>query len=359
MPPSSFLRLHKLLKLPFPELRLSILFDNYEQLSSCWEVLEELTSEDDNGCTWNYGIFLKVDSGYNRAGLHPTESISLQDMIVVATNLKVSGLASFRGVYTHAGHSYSGTNPEDAMWSLADEIKCGLDVLLMDIEGYEAGDEVTVSVGASPTALALGNLLHGVEGLGNSTSLSYLQRELKRARDTKHVKIEIHAGVYTILDLQQVATNVLSVPRAIGLKDIALTILAEVASVYHRRSEALVNVGTTGIGREPGPSHSPENMWGLVSSWKEPTELLSGSAALLDDSGWVLKKISQEHGILAWKRSVGSETRLPLQIGHKVRIFPQHACIAGSGHGWYYVVDSDQHDGGEVVHDVWVRWRGW
>ncbi|RPB25065.1 hypothetical protein L211DRAFT_136235 [Terfezia boudieri ATCC MYA-4762] len=358
MPPSSFPRLHKLLKVPFPELRLSVLVDNYKQLSSCWELLEGLTSEKDNGSTWNYGIFVKVDSGYSRAGVHPTELVSLQNMIELATNLKDSGIASFRGVYTHAGHSYSGTNPEDAMWSLADEVKCGLDALQMDTEGREAGDEVTVSVGASPTALVLGNLLDGVEGFDNSTSFAYLQRELKRARDMKHVKIEIHAGVYTILDLQQVATNVLSVPRAIGLKDIALTILAEIASIYHRRSEALVNVGTTGIGREPGPSHCLENMWGLVSSWRELTGPLS-EAFPLDEGGWVLKRISQEHGILAWKPSVDSAARLSLEISQKIRIFPQHACIAGSGHGWYYVVDSDQPDGGNVVRDVWVRWRGW
>lgn len=358
MPPSAFPRLHKLIKAPFPKLRVSVLVDNYAQLSMAWTLLETLTSTEDNGTTWNYGIFLKVDSGYGRAGVHPTELASLQTMIELARNLQSSGVACFRGLYTHAGHSYASTKPDDALWALAEEIKCALDSLHMDMEGRENGDEVTISVGASPTALVLRNLLDASEELSNETSFAYLKQLLERAKELKRVKVEIHAGVYSILDLQQVATNVLSVPYTIGLKDIALTILAEVASSYVRRSEVLVNAGTTGIGREPGPKQGKDNMWGLVSDWIQTNEEGSkGSAAPLDDGGWVLKKLSQEHGILGWKAN--ATKKLELDIGHKVRIFPQHACIAGIGYGWYYVVDSDQPDGGNIVRDVWIRWRGW
>ena len=63
--------------------------------------------------------------------------------------------------------------------------------------------------------------------------------------------------------------------------------------------------------------------------------------------------VSQEHGVLKWVgegRGGGGE----VEVGGRVRVWPNHACIAGTGFGWYLVVD-----GGDVVVDVWVRWRGW
>lgn len=338
---------------------MSVLVDNYQQLSSSWTHLETLPSEEGTDNPLNYGIFIKLDSGYGRAGVHPTEVHSLQNMIELARNLQGSGIAQFRGLYTHAGQSYAGSKPDDALWALAEEIKCALDALTYDSDGLQHDDAVTISIGASPTALALGNLLETSEEVYSNISYAYLKQMLMQAKGLNRVEVEIHAGVYTILDLQQVATNVLSVPQPIGLDEIALTILGEVASVYPRRSEALVNVGTLGIGREPGPGHCLENMWGLVSYWTESRVREDGSdgSKLLEDGGWVLKKLSQEHGILAWKQNV--ENRLSLSIGQKVRIIPQHACIAGSGYGWYFVVDSDKPDGGNIVHDVWVRSRGW
>lgn len=357
--PSAFLRLLKLVKVPFPKVQVSVLVDNYQQLSSSWTHLEALPTGEGTDNTLSYGIFIKLDSGYGRAGVHPTETHSLQNMIELARNLQGSGIAQFRGLYTHAGHSYAGSKPDDALWALAEEIKCALDALTYDSDGIQHDDAVTISIGASPTALVLGNLLETSEEISSNISYAYLRQMLMQAKELKRVEVEIHAGVYTILDLQQIATNVISVPQTIGLDEIALTILGEVASVYPRRSEALVNVGTLGIGREPGPGHSLENLWGLVSNWIEPQgcEDGLGESKLLEDGGWVLKRLSQEHGILAWKQNV--EDRLSLRIGQKVRIIPQHACIAGAGHGWYFVVDSDKPDGGNIVHDVWIRSRGW
>jgi len=66
--------------------------------------------------------------------------------------------------------------------------------------------------------------------------------------------------------------------------------------------------------------------------------------------------VSQEHGILTWEGE-GPATR-ELKIGEKVMVWPNHACVAGSGFGWYFIVDSDSEDG-DLVRDIWVRCRGW
>jgi D-serine deaminase-like pyridoxal phosphate-dependent protein len=42
-----------------------------------------------------------------------------------------------------------------------------------------------------------------------------------------------------------------------------------------------------------------------------------------------------------------------------VKIWPNHACIAGAGYGWYLVVDSEREGNEDEIVDVWVRCRGW
>lgn len=88
--------------------------------------------------------------------------------------------------------------------------------------------------------------------------------------------------------------------------------------------------------------------------------------------GWRVQRISQEHGILTW-----TDTELPegedepgvtdkimkdlpkLKYGQRVRIWPNHSCIAGACYDWYLIVDSRREGKEDEVVDVWPRWRGW
>jgi D-serine deaminase-like pyridoxal phosphate-dependent protein len=167
--------------------------------------------------------------------------------------------------------------------------------------------------------------------------------------------IELHAGVYPILDMQQLATKSSPSSTSTGtankeksVSDIALTILAEVASVYPHRSppEALLAAGSLALGREPCKSYAG---WGVVTDWNIASEAEGGDRA----SGWTVARISQEHGILQ-----AGEGARGLVVGQRVRIWPNHACIAGAGFRYYLVVDSAVGSGDEVV-DVWGRCWGW
>lgn len=94
--------------------------------------------------------------------------------------------------------------------------------------------------------------------------------------------------------------------------------------------------------------------WGVVSPWPQssgPHYDPEGS-----QTGWIVGRISQEHGVLTWEGPT-EHIRL-LEIGEKLLVWPNHACIAGVNVGWYLVVDSDTGNP-ETVVDVWVRWRGW
>ena len=129
--------------------------------------------------------------------------------------------------------------------------------------------------------------------------------------------------------------------------------LVEVTSVYNERSkpEALVSAGSLTMGREPCKAYPG---WGIL------TPYLGNSSAkhIYDEqekTGWIVGRVSQEHGILTWEGERGECNELT--IGDKVMVWPNHACVAGAGFGWYVVVDSDGDS--EKVVDVWVRWRGW
>jgi D-serine ammonia-lyase len=72
--------------------------------------------------------------------------------------------------------------------------------------------------------------------------------------------------------------------------------------------------------------------------------------------GWHVGRISQEHGILVWS---GESHPEELSVGQKVRVWPNHACVAGAGFGWYLIVDETRVGREDEIIDVWPRWRGW
>lgn len=165
-------------------------------------------------------------------------------------------------------------------------------------------------------------------------------------------KIEIHAGVYCVLDLQQLATKALP-GSLLTWSDLALTVVAEVVSLYPGRGknntlEVLIGSGSLALAREPCKAYPG---WGILTPWNIKGAELDGGG-VEEHAGWQVEKISQEHGILSWKGEVGKEQ--VLEVGQKVSVWPNHACMTAACFAWYLIVD-----GGDDVVDVWPRWTGW
>lgn len=297
-------------------------------------------------------IFIKIDTGYHRAGVDANASLFEDIVNTISTESEPSGDGVLKGFYSHAGHSYSGDSEEAALELLTKEIEQSKTASTDAIGNRFGGRQFILSVGATPTAISVQNLFD--RNLASPES-SRLQEQLQKLEQTiTQIKrthtIELHAGVYTLLDLQQLATR--ARPHRAFL-DLGLSVLAEVASIYPEREtpEVLIAAGSLALGREPCKSYSG---WGIVAHW--------GMSAHHEEvhSGWIVNRVSQEHGILR-KESPQTHSSVPdLQIGQKVRIWPNHACIAGAGFGWYFVVDSSlPKDLRDIIVDIWVRWRGW
>ncbi|EXJ64194.1 hypothetical protein A1O7_00530 [Cladophialophora yegresii CBS 114405] len=289
-------------------------------------------------------VFVKTDAGYHRAGLAP-DSNEMVDLVRRVSTAEEQGDLILLGFYSHNSLSYGGSSPDDAM----DMLKVEIDVCRQASQHLRQSRQtpLLVSVGASPTALSLENILPSASA--STASANALKETLQLTKS--NLELEIHAGVYPIFDLQQVAASsrhFTTDPHDI----ISVSVLAEVCSLYPNRTEhpeALTSAGCLALAREPCKDYDG---WGVVSPWNMPKHY-----SIKRDERVVVSRISQEHGILAFEQG-SIQRHLPLEYGQKIRIWPNHACITLAMFGWYFVVDSDT-DSPDKVVDVYARWRGW
>lgn len=222
--------------------------------------------------------------GDHRAGVIPGTEICSQ-LISSVISLANRDICILHGLYSHAGHSYSSNSQTAALDYLRQEFEA---LLITSEEVHSAAATklpLVLSVGATPTSSAIRNLLLPSNSSDGSSEISALRATMGAIRDVG-CEIEIHAGVYPMLDMQQLATHalpedilsVMSSPSLIFLlyelthkkwSSVAITILAEIASIYPSRSEsgspeALITAGSLAIGREPCKAYPG---WGILSPW--------------------------------------------------------------------------------------------
>lgn len=339
----------------------AVMIDNPAQLDAIKNAAKTISG------SFRPGVFVKIDTGYGRAGVpESASSASLNEIPKRIRDLQADGLVSMLGFYSHGGHSYAVDNASSAFAILAREIEGVSAVLAVaDSVGLKAGTDqgFILSVGATPTCKSAWIASTGLDEWRESKAWQLLN-DAKTQGNT----IELHAGNYPCLDMQQMATNSgLSATANIesmsedsvapaGLEDISYSVLAEVSSLYEERDtkEIMITAGCLALGREPCKNYPG---WGVVSDWPRS----KGSAR---GSGWYVHSISQEHGKMKAGTVPGvsvdnSQVARQWNVGDRLRIWPNHACISSANFPVYFVVDSEDETNGEVVSEVWRRCRGW
>ncbi|KAF8577870.1 hypothetical protein K439DRAFT_1654968 [Ramaria rubella] len=296
-----------------------LMVDNPDQV----QALETFNSEHDRSAPWS--VFVKVECGGKRAGL----AVNSPEFKSLLTSLLTAPAVSVHGFYCHAGQSYASTSLPQASTFLSTELqtvnaaaKLAQELLATLPSTSHNAQPFTLSIGSTPTAHAFSQPSEQV--------LAQLQAEL-------YGKLELHAGNYPILDLQQVHTNL------VGIENISHRVLATVISYYPGRSadggdEAMCDAGGIAMSKDTGPSGG------------------FGDVVGKNGKGWKLGRVSQEHGVLVRQTPSATEA---LKLGSIVQLVAQHVCMTAANHPWYYVVDSDLESGAERVVDVWVPWKGW
>jgi D-serine deaminase-like pyridoxal phosphate-dependent protein len=245
-------------------------------------------------------LFLKVDCGYHRCGVEPTDpaATEIPRRISNASNLR------FAGILTHAGHSYNcQTKPE--VFALAKHER-DLMAGFADTLREEVGAVPIVSIGSTPTITTVDHL-DGID--------------------------EVRPGNYIFFDAFQATLG------SCAVNDCALTVLASVVHRDRGRRKVIIDAGAIALSKDRGPAHlNPNCGYGRVLD-------LNG-----EDLNLTVCEMSQEHGVV----KVNDEKTLDaLSVGTRVRVLENHSCLTAAQHSFYNVLE------GENVVDRWKIHTGW
>jgi D-serine deaminase-like pyridoxal phosphate-dependent protein len=257
-------------------------------------------------------LFLKVDCGYHRCGVEPTnqEAFEIPRRISNASNLR------FAGILTHAGHSYNcHTKPE--VLALA---KHERDVMakLGEALRKEVGPVPIVSIGSTPTITCVDHL-DGID--------------------------EVRPGNYIFFDAFQATLG------SCDFDDCALTVLASVVHRDTSRRKVIIDAGAIALSKDRGPvALNPDCGYGKVLD-------LEGQ-----DLNLTVSEMSQEHGFVIvndekdgnGENDGNAENTLDrLRVGSRVRVLANHSCLTAAQHSHYNVLED------ENIVDRWQIHTGW
>jgi D-serine deaminase-like pyridoxal phosphate-dependent protein len=146
---------------------------------------------------------------------------------------------------------------------------------------------------------------------------------------------EARPGNYVFYDAFQAAIG------SCTLEDCAFSVLTTVVGHYPSQNKIIVDAGALALSKDPGPRHVDADCgFGAVFTADGQRHLPELRVVSL----------SQEHGQLRGVRPL----RLPdYPVGSRLRIVPNHSCLAAAQHDRYHVVA-----GGRVT-ETWRPVRGW
>ncbi len=241
-----------------------------------------------------FHVWIKVDCGYHRAGVDPTSEVALK----LARDLFESPTLIFDGILTHSGHSYQARG-RDALKQVAEEERRIVVEFSNRLRIQEAIEVSNISVGSTP-AMSSVEHLHGVT--------------------------EARPGNYALYDHNQTIIGSCSVP------DCAVTVLSSVVSSQPGMGHCIIDAGALALSKDTGPVDAQPHTMG---------EIFHDYSSGVLQRDFRVTSVSQEHGTVNY----------PLSVGSKVRILPNHACLAVAQFDEFCVVR------GTDIVDRWRIWR--
>ena len=226
-------------------------------------------------------VFLKIDVGYNRAGLKVEEK---QKIISIIEFCKTSNRISFLGFLAHFGDSYKSRNKTEIKNVFRKSIE-RIKVLSDAFPNYQ------ISIGDTPTSSTIQKYPDFIN--------------------------EIRPGNFIFYDLAQYKIG------SCEIDDIAIRMICPVVSIYEEREEVLIYGGSVHFSKDK-LRENENDIFGYV---------YFGEVWDVSNKIGYIKSLSQEHGI------VKLEKKLSLKIGDKLNVIPVHSCLAVDKMGKFYTQD--------------------
>ena len=223
-------------------------------------------------------VYLKIDVGYNRAGLKVEENQKIKSIIEFC---KTSKKISFLGFLAHFGDSYKSRNKLEIKSVFEKSIE-RIKVLSDGFPNYQ------ISIGDTPTCSTINKYPEFIN--------------------------EIRPGNFIFYDLAQYKIG------SCEIEDIAIRMICPIVSIYEEREEVLIYGGSVHFSKDI-LRESANDKFGYV---------YFGKAWDVTNKIGYIKSLSQEHGI------VKLEKKIDLKIGDKLNVIPVHSCLAVDKMGMFY-----------------------
>lgn len=223
------------------------------------------------------GVFIEIDSGYRRTGVDPADTRLLEEILSVVES---SPLLSFKGLLTHAGHSYSCRSATEILTVHQQTTQVMKRVGARLRPKYP---DLTISVGDTPTCSI--------------------------ANDFSDIQ-EIRPGNFVFYDIMQCGIG------SCSDDNIAIALACPVVAIYPSRNEIIIHGGGVHLSKD------------MIK--QEDGSAVFGKIVRLSEGGWsapsasmYVKSLSQEHGIVR----ASAEDCASLKPGDLLGILPVHSCM--------------------------------
>ncbi len=226
------------------------------------------------------GVYIKVDTGYNRTGIITTKTNKLDAILEILLQNK---MITFKGFLTHNGLTYSALSVNEIFSRHFDAL---LKLGTLKQKYKSEFPNLEISIGDTPSCSICTNF-NGVD--------------------------EIRPGNFVFYDLMQQNLGVCK------FSDIAVRLVCPVVARHPSRNEVVIYGGAIHLSKESMLNVDGKWFYGrIVITYK-------GEKKLLSERNYVAR-LSQEHGIL----KVSQKNFDFFNVGDLVEIIPIHSCLTAN-----------------------------
>lgn len=226
------------------------------------------------------GVYIKVDTGYNRTGIVTSKTSKLD---AILETLKENSLITFKGFLTHNGLTYSARSTNEIFSRHFDAL---LKLRTLKYRYKSVYPNIEVSIGDTPSCTICTNF-GGVD--------------------------EIRPGNFVFYDLMQQNLGVCT------FDDIAVRMVCPVVSKQPSRNEVVIYGGAIHLSKDSLQNVDGKEFYGRIAITR------NGENKLLSERNYVTR-LSQEHGVLR----VSQKHFDAFRLGDLVEIIPIHSCLTAN-----------------------------
>ena len=236
------------------------------------------------------GFFLKIDVGYHRTGIAPSDIEQMAEIIEISNSCDK---LVFRGFLSHAGHTY----------------KCRTKTEIISIH------QESMEILATLKKMYIGKYPEIIVSLGDTPGCSV-------ADDFKQVD-EIRPGNFVFYDLAQNQIG------SSSIKQVAVVMACPIVAIQKDRNEIVIYGGGVHFSKEQLHDDKLGAVFGKIverngNTWGDVIP------------GMYIKSLSQEHGIVSAPESEISKYK----VGDILLVLPVHSCLTGNLAKFYQTTNS-------------------